>query len=137
MIKTHSDDPDVEAAAHHASQITAEVLGSLPKAETFDYGGHNLDLGEYDVCTRCTAPIAEAQQAAQALLEKAGTVDDPVVKEHLELAAELFRLEAGVAEIRAELHNGRGSEKILNSVLAFIHDRSIHDTYDHSHHGGN
>jgi hypothetical protein len=137
MIKTHSDDPDVEAAAHHALQITQESLGNLPEADSFDYGGHTLHIGEYAVCARCTAPIAEAQQASLALEEKAKTVDDPVVKEHIELAAELLRLEGDIAQIRAELHNGRGSEKILNTLLAFIHDRKIHDTYDHSHHGGN
>ena len=113
------------------------MLAGLPKAETFDYGGHNLRLGEYDVCTRCTVPIAEAQQAAQRLAERADKEEDGTVKEHLELAAELFRLEAAAAEVRAELHNGRGSEKILNSLLGYLYDRGVHDTYDHTHNGGN
>jgi hypothetical protein len=71
------------------------------------------------------------------LLDKAATTADTVVKEHIELAAKLLQLEADAAEVRAELHNGQGSEQILNSLLAFIHERTIHDTYDHSHHGGN
>ena len=137
MIKKHSDDPDVEAAAHQALGIIKEVLAGLPKAETFDYGGHNLRLGEYDVCTRCTVPIAEAQQAAQRLAERADAEEDGTVKEHLELAAELFRLEGAAAEVRAELHNGRGSEKILNSLLGYLYDRGVHDSYDHTHNGGN
>ncbi|HSX17523.1 MAG TPA: hypothetical protein VLH86_05495 [Patescibacteria group bacterium] len=137
MIKKQSDDPDVEAAAAQALDTVEQVLSKLPPAETFDYGGHNLRLGEYDVCTRCTRPIAEAQQASQALLAKAEAEADAVVKEHLELAAELLSLEARAAELRAELHNGQGSEKILNTLLGFLHERSIHDDYDHSHNGGN
>jgi hypothetical protein len=137
MIKTHSDDPDVEAAAHRAAEIVQQVLQELPKADTFDYGGHNLHLGEYDVCTRCTGPIAEAQAAGLALQRKAHAETDPVVAEHLALAARLFRLEGDIAAIRAELHNGQGSERILNELLAFTSDRQIHDSYDHSHHGGN
>lgn len=136
MIKKHSDDPDVEAVAHQAAGIAAHVLQGLPKATSFDYGGHQLQLGDYDVCQRCTAPIAEAQQACVALAKKAEHEHDPVVKEHLQLAAELFRLEAKAAELRAELHNGQGSEVILNGILAFIYDRNIHDSYDHSHHSG-
>jgi hypothetical protein len=137
MIQKQSDDPDVEAAAHRAAEIVTQVLGGLPKAESFDYGGHDLHLGEYEVCTRCTSPIAEAQQARKQLLDTASNEDDPVVKEHLELVAELFAVEAKVAEIRAELHNGQGSEIMLNQVLGFIHGRAIHDQYDHSHNGGN
>jgi len=137
MIHTHSDDPDVEAAAHQALEIVTAVLHDMPAAHAFDYGGHNLRLGEYDVCTRCTGSIAEAQQAQRALHEKAQTIDDPTVAEHVELAARLLLLEAQVAEIRAELHNGQGSEKILNTLLGFIHERRIHDSYDHSHNGGN
>ena len=136
MIKTHSDDPDVEAAAQRAAEIVERVLQKLPKAESFDYGGHQLRLGEYGVCTRCTASIAEAQQACVALTEKFEQEQDPVVKEHLQLAAELFRLEAKAAELRAELHNGQGSEVILNAVLGFLYNRGIHDAYDHSHHSG-
>ena len=144
MIKTHSDDPDVEAAAQRAAEIVERVLQKLPKAESFDYGGHQLRLGEYGVCTRCTASIAEAQQYVQdvagrlgvALTEKFEQEQDPVVKEHLQLAAELFRLEAKAAELRAELHNGQGSEVILNAVLGFLYNRGIHDAYDHSHHSG-
>lgn len=137
MIKTHSDDPDVEAAAHRAAEIVQQVLRELPQAETFDYGGHNLHLGEYEVCTRCTAPIAEAQAAGLTLQRKAHAEKDPVVAEHLALAARLFRLEGDIAAIRAELHNGQGSERILNELLAFTHERQIHDSFDHSHHGGN
>ena len=136
MIKTHSDDPDVADAAHRAADIVADVLHNLPKADSFDYGGHNLHVGEYDVCARCTTPIAEAQAAGLALARKAHAETDPVVAEHLELAARLFRLEADIAAIRAELHNGQGSERILNELLAFTHSREIHDTFDHSHHGG-
>lgn len=136
MIKKHSDDPDIEAAAHQALSVVEHVLGALPKAESFDYGGHVLRLGEYDVCTRCTTPIAEAQQAHHELLKRAEKTADPLVREHLELAAELFRLEAAAAEVRAELHNGQGTEKILNQVLGFLYTRDINDSYDHSHHKG-
>lgn len=135
MIKTHSDDPDVAAAAREAARIIEDVLRNLPKAGQFDYGGHELHVGEYDVCERCTSPIAEAQAAENALRERAGQLEDAEVKEHVELAAELFRLEAEAAKIRAELHNGQDSEHIVNTLLGFIHDRQIADSYDHSHHG--
>ena len=137
MIKTHSDDPDVEDAAHKALEIVERTLRALPKAEEFDYGGHEMRLGDYSVCTRCTSPIAEAQQAHQKLAEVAEATEDPVVQEHIQLAAELFRLEAEAAQVRAELHNGQGSEKILNTILGFLYGRGVHDSYDHSHNGGN
>jgi hypothetical protein len=136
MIKPHSDDPDVGAAADQARHIVEETLQGLPKAETFDYGGHELHIGEYNVCSRCTTPIAEAQQASHALQMKADHTDDPTIKEHLEVAAELFRLEGAAAVIRAELHNGKHTEPILNAALGFIYNRSIHDSYDHNHGGG-
>jgi hypothetical protein len=136
MIKTQSDDPNVEKAAEQALGIVKEVLSKLPKAETFDYGGHNLHLGEYEVCSVCTGPIAEAQQANQALLEKADSIDDPVVKEHVVLAAQLFKLEGDAAVVRAQLHNGISTEQILNALLAFQYERSIHDDYHHSHQQG-
>ena len=136
MIKEHSDDPDVEAAAQQARAIVHDVLVALPQAEVFDYGGHDLHLGEYDVCTRCTGPIAEAQQAHQKLLERAAQIQDETVKEHVTLAAEFFRLEAEAAKVRAELHNGQGSEGILNELLSFTYDRTIHDEFTHSHHQG-
>jgi hypothetical protein len=136
MIQTHSDDPDVGHAAAEAAVIVNQVLASLPEASRFDYGGHILSLGEYGVCIRCTKPIAEAQQASRALFEKADSLEDGTVVEHLLLAAELLKLEAHAAEIRAEFHNGQGSETILNNLLGHIHDRQILDSYDHSHHGG-
>ncbi|HSW98942.1 MAG TPA: hypothetical protein VLF71_03835 [Candidatus Saccharimonadales bacterium] len=136
MIKTHSDDPDVEAAAHQAGEIVERTLQKLPKAQSFDYGGHLLRVGEYGVCTRCTSSIAEAQQACVALTERFEQEQDPVVKEHLQLAAELFRLEAKAAELRAELHNGQGSEVILNTILGFLYNRGVPDAYGHSHHSG-
>jgi hypothetical protein len=133
MIRKHSDDPDVAAAAQQAAAVVQDILQNMPPAQTFDYGGHNLNLGEYDVCTRCTVPIAEAQQASRVLLETADKTDDAIVKEHLQEAAHLFMLEAKTAEVRAEFHNGHGSEPILNSILGFIYDRTIHDSYDHHH----
>lgn len=133
MIRTHSDDPDVAAAAQRAAGVVEDILRQLPPATTFDYGGHNLKIGEYDVCTRCTMPIAEAQQASRALLEAAEQTDDDTIKEHLQEAAHLCMLEAKAAELRAEFHNGQGSEPIVNSILGFIHTREIHDSYDHSH----
>jgi RNA polymerase-binding transcription factor DksA len=137
MIKTHSDDPDVAAAAARAAEIVRAVLGALPSAETYDYGGHNLRIGEYDVCERCSRPIAEAQQAAKALVEAGvNSNEDEEVLEHLDLAATLFQLEAQAALIRAELHNGENSEDILNQALGFIYDRHIGDAYDHTHHSG-
>ena len=134
MIKPHSDDPDVAAAAARASEIVKRVLGGLPPAETYDYGGHKLRIGEYGVCERCTRPIAEAQQAEFALLAAASVTDDDEVVAHLNLAAGLFLKEADAALVRAELHNGENSEDILNQVLGFIYDRSIGDSYDHTHH---
>jgi hypothetical protein len=133
MIRKQSDDPDIEAAAKVAFDIIKRTLDSLPKAKVFDYGGHNLNLGEYEVCERCTIPIAEAQQAHQELLKAAEQVTDSTVKEHVELAAELFRLEAEAAKIRAEFHNGQGTEIILNEILGFLYLRDVHDGYDHSH----
>jgi len=136
MIKHHSDDPDVAAAAAKALDIINETLSKLPKAEAFDYGGHNLHLGEYDVCATCTTPIAEAQAAEKALKAHAEKVDDETVKEHLTLAAEFFRLEAEAATVRAELHNGHGTEAIIDRLLGYQFERGIHDDYHHSHHGG-
>ncbi|HEY4160782.1 MAG TPA: hypothetical protein VGM08_01845 [Candidatus Saccharimonadales bacterium] len=136
MIKTHSDDPDVKDAAKTALGIIDDILNALPKAETFDYGGHILKIGEYGVCSYCTTPIAEAQAAEKALLDRAHTLDDETVKEHLELAAQLFHVESEAASIRAELHNGLGSEQILNRLLGFAYDRHIGEDYQHSHHGG-
>lgn len=133
MIQKKSNDPDVTAAAAQATTIVKELLDSLPPAETFDYGGHKLRLGEYEVCTDCTMPIAEAQQAGRALARRVDTVTNPTVKEHVELAAELLRLEAAAAEIRAQLHNGHGSEPILNELLGFMYHRNIHDHYEHNH----
>lgn len=136
MIQSHSDDPDVAAAAAQAATIVRETLAAMPAADTFDYGGHILKIGEYNVCARCTQPIADAQQAARVLLDKAASLDDSTVAEHVELAGELMKLEAHAAEIRAEFHNGADSEPIINALLGFIHDRAIHDTYDHSHKAG-
>jgi hypothetical protein len=136
MIQKQSDDPDVEAAAGEALKIIKDVLDTLPKAETFDYGGHQLRLGEYDLCLECTSPIAEAQQAQRKLLKKAETIDDETVREHVELAAEFFRIEAEQAQIRAELHNGQGTESIINELLGFKYARRIEDSYEHSHQGG-
>jgi hypothetical protein len=137
MIKKHSDDPDTRKAAHESAEIVAKILKDLPKAEEYDYAGHEMHLGDYGVCERCTSPIAEAQQAGIALAAAGDNETDPLVQEHLALAAELFSLEARAAEIRAELHNGQGSEAILNTILAFIYHRNIQDSYDHSHHAGN
>ncbi len=111
-------------------------ISSLPKAATFDYGGHNLKIGEYDVCAHCTVPIAEAQAAQHALLDKAETLENETVKEHLQLAADLLRLEAEAAVVRAEFHNGHGTEAILNRLLGFEYERHIGDDYQHSHHQG-
>jgi hypothetical protein len=136
MIQKHSDDPDVVQAAAQALTIINDTLSQLPKAETFDYGGHNLKLGEYGVCDHCTMPIAEAQAAEKALRDKAKTLDDETIKEHLALAADLLKTEAGAATIRAEFHNGHGTEAILNRLLGYQYERHIGDDYQHSHHGG-
>ena len=79
MIKKQSDDPDVEHAAKKAQSIIQDVLTNLPKAESFDYGGHELNIGEYEVCDTCTSSIAEAQQANLALIERAEQEEDPVL----------------------------------------------------------
>lgn len=136
MIQTHSDDPDVGAAAQTALRIIQKTLGALPPATTYDYGGHEIQIGEYDVCTVCATPIAEAQQAFSGLEKAAAETDDETVREHIRLAAEFFRLEAEAAIIRAELHNGQGTEPIVNALLGYQFARGIHDDYHHSHHGG-
>ena len=136
MIKTHSADPDVAHAAAQAQAIIAKALGDLLPAKEFDYGGHQLTIGEYDVCERCSVPIAEAQQANIMLLAEAAKTEDATIKEHLQLAADLFRIEAEAAIIRAEFHNGFGTEEILNNLLAYQYERHIGDDYQHSHHGG-
>jgi hypothetical protein len=133
MIQKHSEDPDVSAAAVKAGEIIKEILDSLAPAKHFDYGGHDMKLDDYHMCRDCTMPIAEAQQAARALAEKAETITDDTVKEHVQQAAALMRLEAESAEVRAELHNGRGSEAIVNELLGYIYHRDIHDKYGHSH----
>jgi hypothetical protein len=136
MIKTHSDDPNVAIAAEHAATIVSATLLNLPKAGSFDYGGHELKIGEYQVCATCTQPIAEAQQADTALVAQADRLDDPVITEHLQLAAQLCRAEAEAAIIRAKFHNGHGAEPILNTVLGFLYDRGVRDEYSHNHSAG-
>ncbi len=136
MIKKQSDDPNVAMAAGHASGIIDETLKQLPKAQSFDYGGEQISIGEYDVCATCTTAIAEAQQARQALTKRADAIDDPVIKEHVLLAAQLFESEAQSAIIRAELHNGKNTEPILNSLLGFLYNRNVRDDYSHNHEGG-
>ncbi len=136
MIQTHSDDPDVSDAARKALDIITSALAKLPKAETFDYGGHNLRLGEYDMCTTCTTPIAEAQAAEKALKAQAEKIKDETIKEHLLVAAKFFQLEAEAATVRAELHNGHGTEPIVDRLLGYQFERGIHDDYHHTHHGG-
>lgn len=136
MINKQSDDPNVEEAASHAEAIINEILNNLRPADSYDYGGHYLKVGEYDVCEYCTKAIAEAQQAHTALAEKVKSIVDPVVKEHLVVVSELFKQEAGLAILRAELHNGHGTERILNRVLEFDYDRNINESYEHSHHQG-
>ena len=136
MIKKHSDDPNVKAAAETAAGIVDDVLSNLPKAETYDYGGHLLKLDEYGVCTVCTGAIAEAQAAEKALRTRAENEKDDLVREHLDMAVQLFRIDAEAAILRAELHSGQGSEAILNRILGFEYDRRIGDRPDHSHHGG-
>jgi hypothetical protein len=137
MIKTHSDDPDVQKAAEHALDVINTTLAKLPKAESFDYGGHRLKIGEYGVCSRCTTPIAEAQAAEAVLRTEMDLIDDDTIREHLELAARLFHLEAEAATVRAEFHNGKGTEAILNRILGFEYERHIGEEYQHSHNGGN
>ncbi|HSX31530.1 MAG TPA: hypothetical protein VLE99_06470 [Candidatus Saccharimonadales bacterium] len=136
MIKTHSDDPDVVAAAQKALEGIHKTLASLPKATVYDYGGETLKLGKYGVCITCATPIAEAQAAEQALRQQAAKQKDETVKEHLALAADFFRREAEAAIVRAKLHNGQGTEGILDQLLGYQFERGIHDDYHHSHHGG-
>jgi len=136
MIKTHSDDPDVVEAAQAALDIINRTLAALPKANGFDYGGHDLKLGEYDMCLLCTTPIAEAQAAEHALANAAHASKDDTVREHLQLAADFFALEASAAIVRAELHNGLGTEPIIDRLLGYQFERGIHDDYQHSHAGG-
>lgn len=119
-----------------ALAIVDETLKELRPAETFDYGGHYMNIGDYGTCEQCTRPIAEAQAAFDALEMRAAHTDDYEVRAHIETAAELFRQEARAAIVRAELHSGQGSEKIIDRLNGFIHDRNIHDNYNHSHHKG-
>jgi hypothetical protein len=137
MIKKHSDDPDVAKAATIAAEIVSQTLSQLAPADTFDYGGHELHVGEYDVCQTCTKPIAEAQAAENALREAAEKQENDTVRAHIEEAVRLFKLEAEAAQVRAELHNGENTELILNALLGHIYDRKIADEYHHSHKGGN
>ena len=134
MIKKQSEDPDVALAAAKALEIVENVLANLPPASEFDYGGHELKLGEYEVCTQCTQPIAEAQTAEKALRLEAQKHEDDTIQEHLELAAQLFKVEADAATVRAEFHNGHGTENILNKLLAYEYERHIGESYEHSHH---
>ncbi|HSX43652.1 MAG TPA: hypothetical protein VLF59_06245 [Candidatus Saccharimonadales bacterium] len=136
MIKPHSDDPDVTHAAGEALKIIQKTLTALPKAETFDYGGHMLKLGDYGLCDRCTSPIAEAQAAEATIRTEMELTDDDTIREHLEVAADLFHAEAQAATLRAELHNGHATEPILDSVLGFLYDRQVHDDYWHHHNQG-
>jgi hypothetical protein len=131
MIKPHSDDPDVAHAAGEALKIIEKTLANLPQATAFDYGGHQLKLGEYGVCERCTRPIAEAQAAEATLRTEMELVGDETIREHLELAAKLFHAEAEAATLRAELHNGHNTEPILDRILGFLYDRQINDDYQH------
>jgi hypothetical protein len=133
MIKTHSDDPDIEHDARLALTIVAETLAKLPKADSYDYGGHQLKIGEYGVCESCTTSIAEAQAAAEALHQQVEKQEDNVVKEHLQLASKYFALESETAVVRAELHNGHGTEQILNELLGFRYNRNIREDINHSH----
>jgi hypothetical protein len=134
MIQPHSDDPDVAHAAGEAMKIIEKTVASLPTATGFDYGGHQMHLGDYGVCERCTSPIAEAQAAEAVLRTEMELVDDETIREHLELAAKLFRAEAEAATLRAELHNGHNTEPILDRILGFLYDRQVGDDYQH-HHG--
>jgi hypothetical protein len=136
MIHTHSADTDVAAAARLAQQLVSDTLQDLGNAETFDYGGHVLRTTDYDMCHVCTSSIAEAQQAHLALAKVAAEQQDEEVRAHVMIAASLFQKEAEIALVRAELHSGQSSEPILNSMLGFVYDRGIHDTYGHSHAGG-
>lgn len=136
MINDRSMDPDVARAAKQALAIINETLGQLPRAETFDYGGHMLRVGEYDMCQECTRPIAEAQAAHIMLQQRSESITDPEIREHIDLAAELLHIEAQAAIIRAELHNGLGSEAIIDRLNGFKHERGIGDNYNHSHHKG-
>lgn len=135
MTNKYSEQTKIASAAKEAAAIIKQVLADLPAAETFDYGGHALKLGDYDMCTDCTRSIAEAQQAYRALVKKAKVQEDEILKEHLELAAEFLRLEAKAAEIRAELHSGHGSEPIVNELLGFVYNRHVHDKPEHFHEG--
>ena len=136
MIQSQSIDPDVAAAAGQALEIIDSELGKLPVAQSFDYGGHILNIGDYDVCEVCTRPIAEAQQAHDVLAKRAEETDDPAIREHIAIAANLLKAEADAATIRAQLHNGLGSEKIIDRLNGFKHDRGIYDDFSHTHHGG-
>jgi hypothetical protein len=136
MIKPQSDDPDVTQAAQEALDVINTTLSKLPPATEYDYGGHELKIGEYDVCTRCARAIAEAQAAERTIRLEIDLIDNETVREHLELAAHLFHLEAETAVLRAELHNGQGTEPILNSILGFLYERGITEQMDHNHQSG-
>lgn len=133
MIKKHSNDPNVAQAADQALKIIEKVFAQMPRAETFDYGGHELHIGEYDVCTICTTAIAEAQQASTVLGNISKDQNDSTAQEHLDLVVQILDLESKIAILRAELHNGQNTEPIINSTLGFIYERKVHDSYDHNH----
>ncbi len=135
MIQKQSNDPDVEKAAAQAHKIVETTLKQLPRALSYDYGGHQLNIGDYGVCDYCTTSIAESQQAEVALRAIAQKTEDPTIKEHLLVVSELFKLEAETAIIRAKLHSGHGTENIINTILGFNFTRNIDDSYQHSHSG--
>lgn len=124
---------DVARAAQQAQALIKQALEKLPKATEYDYGGHQLAVSQYKVCQRCTAAIAEAQQAYYAIRTLTNEAADGLIKEHLDIAADVMQAEAEIAKKRAMLHGGQSSEGILNVLLEFIHQRNIHDAYDHSH----
>ena len=133
MIRTQSDDPNIKKAANQASDIIRDTLAKLPVAESYDYGGHIIKIGEYNVCRQCATSIAESQQAYRAIALRNNNITDPVIKEHLEIAMNFLRLSAETSIIRAKLHNGQGTEGILNELLTYNYNRKVDDTYSHSH----
>ncbi len=135
-MQNKPDNQLVVQAAQHAESLIRKELASLPQATKYAYGGHDMVVTDYKSCQNCTLAIAEAQQAYLAIYALAHDSDDQLVKQHLDLAASLLEAEAEIARMRAMLHGGKASEGILNALLEFIHDRNIHDSYEHSHHKG-
>ena len=126
-IQSHSHHPDLGQTAQEANRLIQDALKSLPEADHYDYGGHDIKIGEYEVHETATRAMAEAQQARDTILKLAEDHDDPTLNEHFDIAADYFASLAKAAEISAMLHGGHGSEEIVRTLENFARERGIEE----------